>query len=62
MVTEPTTWTMRIDAAHAAELGQPENAAGHAAPEAAKAVQRPDAEHVVDLEALLGIGEAHRRR
>src|SRR3546814_8079981 len=41
------------DAADAAKACQPEDAAGDAAPEAANAMQRPDAEHVVDLELAL---------
>ena len=36
---------------------QPEDAGGDAAPGAAQAVQGPDAEHVVDLPAVLGQGE-----
>src|SRR4051812_17176448 len=46
------------NATHAAELGQAEDAGSDTAPEAAEAVQRPDPEHVVDLEPLLGEGEA----
>ena len=38
--------------------GKAEDAGGDAAPGAAQPVQRPDAEHVVDLEPLLGQGEA----
>ena len=41
-------------AAHAAEHRQPEDAAGDAAPQPAQAMQRPYAEHVVELP--LGIG------
>ena len=37
---------------------EPEDAAGDAAPEAAEAVERPDAEDVVDLQLLLRPGEA----
>src|SRR5690348_17303317 len=48
----------RRDAAHAAESFEPKDAAGDAAPQAAEAVQGPDAEHVVDLEPLLGDVEA----
>ena len=37
---------------------QPEDAGGESAPEAAQPMQRPNAEHIVDLESFLGESEA----
>src|SRR5690606_38156308 len=44
-------------ATQTAERGAAEDAAGNAAPGAAQAVQRPHAEHIVDLPAVLRAGE-----
>ncbi len=51
------------DPAHAAQRRLAENAAGDPAPGPAQAVERPDAEHVVDLETVLGEREGpHEQR